>query len=74
MDNKKKNKTREFVDIARLTSVGFGLVISTMIGYFIGAFIDKHAHTAPIFSLVFLLLGIAAGMINVFRTLGKNNP
>ncbi len=70
----KRNKKREFVEIARLTSVGFGLVISTMIGYFFGVFIDKHAHTAPIFTLIFLLLGIAAGIINVFRTLGKNNP
>ena len=69
----KKNKKREFVDIARLTSVGIGLIISAMIGYFIGAFIDKHAHTAPIFTLIFVVIGIAAGITNVFRTLGKNS-
>jgi ATP synthase protein I len=72
--NEQKNKKREFVDIARLTSVGIGLVVSTMIGYYIGVVIDKHAHTGMIFTLIFLLLGIAAGIINVFRTLGKNNP
>jgi ATP synthase protein I len=72
--NEQENKKRDFVDIARLTSVGIGLVVSTMIGYFIGIIIDKHVHTAPIFTLIFLLFGIAAGMINVFRTLGKNNP
>ena len=69
----KKNKKREFVDAARLTSVGIGLIISTMIGYFIGDFIDKHAHTMPIFTLIFVLLGMAAGITNVFRTLGKNS-
>jgi predicted F0F1-ATPase subunit len=69
----KKNKKREYVDVVRLTSVGFGLVIATMIGYFFGVFIDKHTHTTPIFTLIFLLLGIAAGIINVFRTLGRNN-
>jgi len=69
----KKNKKREFVEISRLTSVGIGLIVSLMIGWFIGNLIDKHFHTAPVFMLVFMMLGIAAGIINVFRTLGKNS-
>jgi F0F1-type ATP synthase assembly protein I len=69
----KKNKKREFIEIARLTSVGFGLVISILIGWFIGSAIDKHFHTAPIFMLAFFILGMVAGMKNVFRTLGKNS-
>jgi len=69
----KKNKKREFVDATRLASVGIGLIISAMIGYYIGVFIDKHAHTAPVFTLIFLIIGMAAGITNVFRTLGKNN-
>jgi F0F1-type ATP synthase assembly protein I len=68
----KKNKKRQFADISRLSSVGIGLIVSTMIGYYIGAFIDKHAHTAPVFTLVFVLLGMGAGIVNIFRTLGKN--
>jgi len=68
----KKNKKREFVDISRLTSVGIGLIVSMMIGWFVGVQIDKHFHTSPIFMIIFLMLGIAAGIINVFRTLGKN--
>jgi ATP synthase protein I len=68
----KKNKNRQFMEIAQMTSVGFGLVISMVIGWFIGNLIDKHFHTAPVFMLIFLLFGIAAGIINVFRTLGKN--
>jgi len=73
MDKEKKNKKREFVDAANLASVGIGLIVSSMIGYYIGTLIDKHAHTAPIFTMIFLLIGIASGMVNVFRTLGKNN-
>jgi ATP synthase protein I len=68
----KKNKIREYADVARLTSVGIGLIISVVIGYFIGAWIDKHAHTSPLFTLIFLLMGIGAGLLNVFRTLGKS--
>jgi ATP synthase protein I len=69
----KKNKKREFMEIARLTSVGFGLVIAMLIGWLIGSAIDKHFHTQPVFMLVFLIFGIIAGMRNVFRTLGKNS-
>jgi ATP synthase protein I len=71
MENR-NNKTREAADLARLTSVGIGLIITVMIGYFTGAAIDKHFHTAPIFTMVFILFGIGAGLLNVFRTLGKN--
>ena len=67
----KKNKNREYVEISRLASVGIGLIVAILIGWFIGDLIDKHFHTAPIFMLIFLLLGIGAGMRNVFRTLGK---
>jgi ATP synthase protein I len=71
--DEKKNKKRDFVDLANLSSVGIGLIVSSMIGYYIGYLIDKYVHTAPVFTMIFLLVGIAAGIINVFRTLGKNS-
>jgi|WetSurMetagenome_2_1015567.scaffolds.fasta_scaffold00055_32 ATP synthase protein I len=66
-----RNKKREAADLARLSSVGIGLVVSVAIGYFAGAAIDRYFHTAPAFTLVFIFLGIGAGLLNVFRTLGK---
>jgi ATP synthase protein I len=71
--NEKKSRQKEATEIARFTSVGIGLVVSMLIGYYAGITIDKHTHTAPLFTLIFLLLGIGAGMLNVFRTLGKNS-
>jgi ATP synthase protein I len=68
-----ESKKREFVEIARLTSVGIGLIISIMIGYFIGYYIDIFFKTKPVFTIIFIFFGIGAGIINVFRTLGKNN-
>ena len=62
---------KEFVHLSSLMSVGVTLILCVMIGYFIGNFIDKHIHTMPVFTIVFLLFGIGGGMINVFRTLGK---
>ena len=67
----KENKRREIADLARLTSVGFALVVSVAIGYFIGAAIDRHFHTAPAFTIIFIFLGIGAGFLNVFNTLRK---
>jgi F0F1-type ATP synthase assembly protein I len=72
MEENKKSKKREFVEASNLASVGIGLIVSSMIGYYIGTLIDKHAHTMPVFTMIFLLIGITAGIVNVFRTLGKN--
>jgi F0F1-type ATP synthase assembly protein I len=69
----KKNPKKEFVDIARLTSVGIALVLCTLIGYWIGNYVDRALHTAPIFLIVFFLLGVGAGIINVFRTISKTD-
>lgn len=70
MENQ-KNRTREFADLAKLSSVGIVLVVSVAIGYFLGAGIDRHFHTAPVFTIIFIFLGIGAGFLNVFRTLRK---
>jgi ATP synthase protein I len=67
----KKSKKREYADIARISSVGIALVVSVAIGYFIGAAIDRYFHTAPVFTIIFIFLGIGAGFLNVFRTLRK---
>jgi ATP synthase protein I len=67
----KQNRNRQYADMARLSSVGIGLVVSVAIGYFAGAAIDRQFHTAPAFSIVFIFLGIGAGLLNVFRTLRK---
>ncbi len=69
----KKNKKKEFVELAKVSSVGFGVVIAVFIGYLIGSFIDKHVHSTPIFTIVFIIIGAGAGITNVFRTVGKNS-
>ena len=69
--DEKSNRTRQTADLARLSSVGIALVASVFIGYLAGAAIDRHFHTAPAFTIVFIFLGIGAGFLNVFRTLRK---
>jgi ATP synthase protein I len=69
----KKNKKKEFVELAKVSSVGFGVVIAVFIGYFIGSFIDKHVHSTPVFTIIFIIIGAGAGFTNVFRSVGKNS-
>jgi len=57
--------------MALLASLGFSMVISTFIGLAIGIYIDRYFETAPIFTLIFLLLGIVAGFRNLYLLVKK---
>ena len=52
--------------LGALSTVGITLVFSTVIGYFIGHYLDGHFGTTPWLTLFFLLLGIAAGFKNLY--------
>jgi ATP synthase protein I len=60
-------------------NLGFRVLIEFVsaiaVGALIGWQIDTWAHTSPIFLIVFLALGVAAGMLNIYRTaLGPKKP
>lgn len=47
--------------------IGIEMVVSVAVGAGLGYFIDKWVGTAPLFMIVFLFLGFAAGIMNVLR-------
>lgn len=49
--------------------IGLELVVAVVFGLGVGWAIDKLLGTKPWALIVFLLLGIAAGMLNVFRAM-----
>ncbi len=53
------------------TNLGFRVLVefvsAIVVGTLIGWQIDKWTHTGPIFLILFLLLGMAAGMVNIYR-------
>ena len=53
-----------------LSGVGLTLVISTVLGLYGGRVLDRWLGTSPWLMLVGLLLGIAAGFLNLFRAVG----
>ncbi|MBW7886853.1 MAG: AtpZ/AtpI family protein [Bacteroidetes bacterium] len=49
-------------------TLGAQLAVSVVVFFFIGKYLDEHFNTAPWLMIVFVLLGIAGGMIKFFRT------
>lgn len=50
--------------------VGIELVSALVVGVGIGWLLDRWLHTTPVFIAVFVLLGGAAGILNVWRIMG----
>jgi ATP synthase protein I len=50
--------------------VGVELVAAMVVGVGIGWYLDHWLHTSPLFLVVFVLLGGAAGVANVWRMMG----
>ncbi len=57
--------------IAELSSLGLMLPSSIAVGLFFGYMLDKLLNTHPWMLLVFLLLGIASGFLNLIRGIRK---
>ncbi len=51
-----------------LVSVGITLVVATLLGYLGGNWLDGRLGTQPWLGVVGLLLGAAAGFVQLFRT------
>ena len=69
-ENKFKKKT-EPKGLGVGMKISLDLISSIIVGILIGLGFDKIFLTKPIFFLIFLLLGIIAGLINVIRAMNK---
>ena len=54
-----------------LTSVGFATVISTLLGFWFGLYLDGVFGTAPWLMILFLILGVIAGFRSIYMTIKK---
>ena len=59
------------VTVGQYTSLAFLLPMTTFIGYAIGYFLDKAFHTHFLY-IVFLILGIASGFVELIRQLMRD--
>ena len=56
---------------AELSSIGFALVLATVIGLVGGYYADRLLGTSPWLLLLGLVLGIVAGFVNLFRSVNR---
>ena len=61
-----------WAQIGDYASLGVMLPAATVTGYFIGVLLDHLFHTSFLY-IVFLLLGIVAGFLEVIRVVSKNS-
>jgi ATP synthase protein I len=66
-ENNRAGKKNFFVTLARYSQLAFVLPACTVVGWLIGVALDHWLHTNWIY-LVGLLLGIAAGFVELVRT------
>jgi len=64
-----KSSAESMREIGALSAVGFAFVLAIVIGFGFGYFLDSRLGTSPWFSIVFFFLGLAAGILNVYRTM-----
>ena len=69
-DGKKKN---QWAQVARYGHLGVALPAATITGYFIGVLLD-HLFGTTFLYLVFLIIGIAAGFLELYRVATQSEP
>ncbi len=68
-----KRETRRYIkDMAYYSSLGLSIALSIFIGLGIGVYLDKVFDTGPVLTLIFLVLGIAAGYRNIALAIKKS--
>jgi ATP synthase protein I len=67
-DQERKPASSSIGALGALSAVGIGFVLAVVIGFGVGYVLDRWAGTSPLFVIVFFFLGVAAGVVNVVRT------
>lgn len=57
--------------IGALSTVGISFVLAIAIGAGLGWYLDKSFGTGPWLFFLFFAIGVAAGVLNVYRTAGR---
>jgi ATP synthase protein I len=63
-----KEKRKIYLTVADLSTMGFAMVLSIVLGLVAGVYLDHRFGTDPIFTFVFLFGGIMAGFRMMYKT------
>lgn len=71
MDQKRSTMADTVKTIGALSTVGFSMVLAVVIGAGVGYFLMTQFGLGRWVFFLFFIFGVAAGMINVYRTAGR---
>jgi ATP synthase protein I len=71
MDQKRSTMADTMKTIGALSTVGFSMVLAVAIGAGIGYFLMTRLGLGSWVFILFFIFGVAAGIINVYRTAGR---
>ena len=61
-----KETKQTAIQMARVSSIGIAMVIAIFGCFYLGRWLDLQLETEPYLTLLFLLIGIAAGFRNMY--------
>jgi len=68
----KKGKKNSVLDMAYASSLGIAMVIAVFGSLLIGSYLDRKLGTRSIFTILFLVIGVAAGFRNYYLFFKKH--
>lgn len=70
-DRQRHSQSTDWSAFGLIGMVGLSICVGALAGIGIGLFIDSKLHSSPIATLIGLLLGLAAGIYNVYRMISS---
>lgn len=67
----RKTRADTLRTIGALSTVGLSFVLAIVLGAWCGRVLDRWFDTSPWLFILFFFLGLAAGILNVYRTTSK---
>ncbi len=72
MPSDRKSSTASTIrSLGALSAVGIAFVLAIVIGAAIGYWLDRLTGLSPLFFILFFFFGLAAGIVNVVRTMSN---
>ncbi len=69
--NKEKNRGTNAASLGKALKISTELVAAVVVGSTIGFLLDNWFDTKPMLTICFFFMGVAAGILNVFRSAKK---
>ena len=72
-EDTKNNKSSNAASLGKALKISTELVAAVVVGSIIGFLLDGWFDTKPLLTICFFFMGVAAGILNVFRSAKKMN-